>query len=534
MKKLLLLSLIIFLLSSCWSDIEEKWETNSWDILEEKTTILSEEKKEEIDKQVKINELRKKIAVKGLISKWNINIQNQDYTSALIKYIQIHKEIPNDKETILKLWNIYFNLKKFKQAYSYYSKIKEYSYLDSSIVAKTLISSMSLTENNIKKMNMELDSLNLTDEQLFYYKNSISCKMDFHICKQNFHDFFDNKKEELKNKPKEQVWTWKIVKVEKFKELYNIETAFENYKNFQVDDLLYKWALVSAAFFENWDYNIAIEISKQLLEEKKDYKPLLKLVAKSYYELWNYIEAKSYLVKYNKLVKEDKEVSYFLWIIYEKLNEYMLSTIHFKKAIRIWYEQNIDINKRLLYNYYKLDQIEKMLEMLKIIIEKNKDELIIDDYSLAIYYHIINDKLDDAESFSIEALEKFPESEIINWYMWWILMEKANRKASIIVINNEEGNILTSTWKIEINSEIVTIEKISLEKLYEEAELYINKWLEINKKSPMINLVKWKLEASKWESKKAFIYFKKTISLDNNWDFWKIAKQELENIKMNK
>jgi hypothetical protein len=69
---------------------------------------------------------------------------------------------------------------------------------------------------------------------------------------------------------------------------------------------------------------------------------------------------------------------------------------------------------------------------------------------------------------------------------------------------------------------------------YIKAEEYINKWLEINPKSPMLNLVRWKLEVNKWDMSKAFIYFKKTISLDNNWDFWKIAKQELENIQINK
>jgi hypothetical protein len=35
-------------------------------------------------------------------------------------------------------------------------------------------------------------------------------------------------------------------------------------------------------------------------------------VAKSYYELGNYIDAKIYLIKYNKLVENDYEASYFL------------------------------------------------------------------------------------------------------------------------------------------------------------------------------------------------------------------------------
>jgi hypothetical protein len=50
----------------------------------------------------------------------------------------------------------------------------------------------------------------------------------------------------------------------------------------------------------------------------------------------------------------------------------------------------------------------------------------------------------------------------------------------------------------------------------------------------MLTLVKWKLEINKWDPKKALIYFNKTIDLDTNWDFWKIAKQELDKIEKTK
>jgi Zn-dependent membrane protease YugP len=50
-------------------------------------------------------------------------------------------------------------LKKFKQAYSYYSKIKDYDNLDKDRVAKTLLSFIAVNDANIKYLNDELDSL---------------------------------------------------------------------------------------------------------------------------------------------------------------------------------------------------------------------------------------------------------------------------------------------------------------------------------------------------------------------------------------
>lgn len=504
MKKTLILILLTLFFSSCSvnQDQENSENTNSWTNIEKENSETSAIDEAELRKQ-KIQELRKKIALKWLIVKWDISLANWEYTSALVKYLQIHKEIPNDESIIEKLWDTYYNLKKFSQAYSYYSKISNYDKLDKNKAAKALFASIELNEENIKEISSELDLLWLDKEMLLYYKNSLVCLEDFSQCKQNYQDYF--KIEEEKEKELAKTQTWELI-IDKFEDLYNIKKALENYKNFQIDDLSYKWALVSAAFFENWLYPIAIETSKKVLEDRKDYKPLLKLIAKSYYELWDYVNAKVYLINYNKLVDDDSEASYFLWIIYEKLHEYILSTIHFNKALKLWYEEKLELNKRILFNYYELWEIDKMLDIFKTLIWEYFDELNENDLNLAIYYHIINDELEQAKEFAKKALEKYNESEIFNWYIWWILMEEINMK-------NQE---------IEDSS------------IFDEAQSYIDKWLELNSTSAMLNLVKWKLEASKWDLSKAFIYFKKTLSLDKNWDFWKIASQELENIKINK
>ena len=432
MQKILILSIIIITLSSCSFNKENTVKENSLDInneIENKKVGIDDDKKNQLSeaekKKNKINDLRKKLALKWLIIKWDINLKNKEYTTALIKYLQIHKKLPNDKSTIKKIWDVYFNLKNFKKAYSYYSKIKNYEKLDNNMVSKSLISSVNIKESeNIDYLLNELNTLNLSDDELFYYKNSLMCLTDFSLCKKDFSLYFEEKKEENENNI-EKSWTWKtntwsldVKENEKFKELYNIEQALINYENFQIDDLSYKWALIAWAFYENWLYPISIEVSKIILEDKKDYKPLLKIVAKSYFEIWNYIESKLFLIEYNKLIKKnDPEASYFLWIVYEKLHEYVLSTIHFKKALKNWYENNLDINKRILFNYYELWEIEKMLSIFEVIIKSNDEELKLEDYNLAIYYNIVNEKNDKAKEYTGIAIKKYPDSEIFNWYM---------------------------------------------------------------------------------------------------------------------
>ncbi len=494
--------------------------SNTWSILSNNSLELSTENinnNEEwilkpVDKNNKINELRKKLALRWLIMKWDNNFDEWNYISALVKYLQINKELPNDKSIINKLWDVNFNLKKFNNAYKYYSKIKDYNKLDKNKAAKTLIFSLKLSKENIIFINKELKTLWLSEEELFYYKNSLACKVNYSECRKEFKNYFDKKKNSL--------WNWTVSNEIKFNELNNILKAFENYENFQLEDLNYKWALVAWAFFENWLYPIAIEASKSILKEKSDYKPLIKIISKSHYELWSYIEAKINLLEYNKLVQNDNEASFFLWVIYEKLHEYILSTIHFNKAIEIWYKDKTDVYKRILYNYYELWDIDKILNTFNIMLTKNDSELKLDDYNLAIYYNIVNDNIENAKIYTKDALKKFPESEIFNWYMWWILMDEINKRHYLISNLTNSGSIID--------------DNIKLTNLYTVAEKYIDKWLSINSKSAMLNMIKGKLEINKWEISKSFIYFTRTISIDRDWEFWQMAKKELENIKKNK
>jgi Tfp pilus assembly protein PilF len=121
----------------------------------------------------------------------------------------------------------------------------------------------------------------------------------------------------------------------------------------------------------------------------------------------------------------------------------------------------------------------------------NLDNLNSTDYSLAIYYALINWENKIANKWTSKALQLYPKNDVFYWYKWWIYKD---------------------AWD------------------YEKAEYYLNEWLKLNLKNPLINLNLGIIEANKWNFLKAKIYLKNTIKEDTNWDFWKFASKKLKEV----
>lgn len=482
---------IFIVLKNNWNkqidNFEQNYDLNSGDLLINNKELS----KEEIDS--KIGTLKKKLSIKWLIAKGYQYFKQEEYTIALTKFLQILKEVPEDENTINKIWDVYYELKKFDKAYNYYLQIKDYKKLSTENAINSLIYSYinNLTKEKINFINKEIDKYNLKEEEKFYYKNSLSCVENFSLCKLNFQDFF----KEQKSWTWSMEWTWSIEEFE-YKNLLNIEKAIINYENFKLDDISYKNALISWTFFSNWLYPIAIETSKQILSEKPNYKPIFKIIAKSYYELWEYTQAKNFLTQYNELDNHDAEISYFLWVIYQKLHDYVLSSIHLKKALELWYPNWIEARRRIIFNYSEVWETKKMLKSFEDLIENEKENLNIEDFNLAIYFHIINKKYEVAKIISKYWIDVFEDNAIFYWYLWWIELEE--------------------NWTIEWSLKL--------------AEKNLNKAFELDNHDSMINYLLWLVAVEKKDLENAKIYFKTSINLDEKWEFWIRSKSILETI----
>ncbi len=178
------------------------------------------------DKQVeqKIENLRNRLKLKWLIVKWDLFVENNQLPLALKNYIQVHKESPNDETITKRLWDTYFEMNNFGKAYEYYKDLKEWTITKEHLILTLFYSkdlNKILTEKLCKK---EIKQLSLDEEEEMYYNNSIECLEDFHICKQNYQDYFKENKD-LKNK-----------------NLISIKTAI-NYENSKYENYIIKMLL---------------------------------------------------------------------------------------------------------------------------------------------------------------------------------------------------------------------------------------------------------------------------------------------------
>jgi len=439
-----------------------------------KKVEVKKQTKEEIKNlsKNKLNTLRKRYSYKWLIMSWDMHMNNDEYILALQNYLEVLRWNTKDKQIIKKIGDTYFSMKKFDKAYLYYSKIKDYKSIDKNKAILSMLYWKELSSVNIPYFYKEIDSFNLSEEYNFYYKNSIFCLDDFHKCKLKFNEYFDKYNSEID-------------------ELKNIKSSIDHYRNFQLQELYYKNTLMIWAFFENALYPISVKLWKDVLKNKPGYKSLLQIIAKSYYQLWQYNFAKKYLADYYALASDDLDAIYMIWVVKMKLKDYLISNIFFEKLLKKGYKNILDVKKNMIFNYYKLDDTKKMLSMFKSIVgEKNVSSW---DISLAIYYHIINWEIDYAKILTEKYIEIYPKYDMFYAYLGWIDKEKLD------IVN---------------------------------AEINLKKALSLYPDNNLATFNMWLLEIIKWNNLVAKLYFKKTIKTDAKWEYWTLAQKELDKLSI--
>ncbi len=422
-KKLFLLLFIAFsILSSCsfWENNESYTETeNSWS-LSQGSLISPEEEKEQKTQdsiQNKIDTIRKRLALKGLIIDGDSYYREWQIALALVKYLEFYRKNPDDQLILEKLWDAYFSLNKYTSSYSYYSKIENPSEV---ILDKTALSLLHETDFDnvvaIKSTQTKLKNI-LPEWELFYYYNtSLECALDFHNCKLALNDYFwPNENTETQSGSINQMTYSKLI---------DLQSAIENYRNFRVDQVYLKDAYIVASWYSNGLYSLSAHMWEKILWYKPGYKPILKIVSQSYFELWEYENSREILSKYQDIDDEDSAVNYMLWIIHTQLKDYVLANIHLSKAIKLDSPKSLEIRRQLIHNFYQLDNQSNLLKEFKDLIE-NEEDYTSDDLWLAIYNHILQWDYETALWWSKLGIERFPD-DAWNFYAYqaWILRDK--------------------------------------------------------------------------------------------------------------
>ncbi len=430
---LLLFSVLIGLLifwvfkrDNIWYPLSSPSIVIPWEKLIEEEASQDEKSDREDIVREKIENIKKRLALKGLIIEWDTYYRNREHTLALEKYLEFFKEHPDDPLIIEKIWNTYLETYEYSSALKYYRQIPDPSTSIKIRITDTIIYAADLSSSQGRlKARKEIDSIKLPDDLYFYYQNSIKCIDDFITCKIEFKDYFlagirqDENGEEITLHPKLQ-WT---------------KDALENYDNFQLEEEYLEDAYIIWSLYTQWLYPISIELWNRLLKTKTDYKPIIKIIAQSNYELWRFQIAKDILTSRYEADSDDPSVAYLLGVINGKLWEYILANIYFKKALKIWYEPSINARRQLIHNYYLLENDENMLRAFAELVDE-EPQIEKEDLWLAIYHHIIHDKYAIAQDWSKKWQELFPESSNFYAYESWVLREKWDYDTALWILQD--------------------------------------------------------------------------------------------------
>lgn len=490
MKKIIIVN-IILLLTSCSltnKKLNENKLNNSRNNIETKTWAINTNswitnkiiEKTNISNEKKLND-KEKYALKWLIISWTIHLKNDEYFSALRNFLDAYKKQKWDPKIEKRIADTYFLMKKWEKAYEYYDKINDPKIIYKNKYIKSYFYSLDFNKlkHNKTYLSWAINKVKnikiLNKEEKFYYSNSLVCIKDFSLCKKNYQDFIEQNNVS-------------------FQWLVDIKQALEDYKNFKIDELYFKNTLIVGAFFKNDLYTPVIILWEDILKEKPNYKPILKMIAQSYFELWDYQNAKKYLTKYYALDSNDKDVLYLLAIISQKTHDFVLSNIYLSKAEKLGYQPVSNINRLQIYNAYILDDSWKILSNFDKLI-KNQEKPLFNDLVLATYYNLINWNISKWEEYAQLWMKLYPKREDFYGFEWWILIEKNK---------------------------------------LEQAKILLEKWNRINNNNALINLNLGRLEENLGNKITAKLYYKRAIKLDNWWEISKISAKKLENFEKNK
>lgn len=475
MKKIIILIVTAsILLSGIFFYLNKTQKTKNTNLGNELNNLTQEVKAPSKEEQIDI--LRNRFSLRWVIMKGDNYFENNQLILALNEYLKAHRQSPTDTKIISKIAWVYFETRNFAKAHEFYALIGQKDAEQQENYVLSLLYQTDLDNyEDINKMADKIKELQLSPEERFYYMNALNCSVNLHECKKYFENF-------IKANP-----------TLTFQKLKNVKQAFENYKNFQTENLYYKDALLIWEFYKDRLYNISSFLWEKLLVTKPDYKPVLLIIGKWYYELGKNSDAQKSLLAYYQLDPRDISIAYLLWNIYFKQRDYASSNIYYNVALRNNFEPKIELQRKLIYNYYLLDDKRSMLNIFSYLMDE--EEANIEDYSLGIYHAILSNKKANAMIWSERGIKKFEWKngvEIFYGYMGWI--------------EREAGNI-------------------------EKAEKLIKDWLNINPRNPLLTLNNGYLEKAKGNNNLAMIYFKRTINLNWEWEFGELAQKEVEIIE---
>jgi len=319
--------------------------------------------------------------------------------------LDVYRENPNDGVVIAKIAETYYDMKRFGSSMNYYSRLPSLTEWQRDRVILLHFYNHDLRrEDERESLMQELQKMNLKEQDLKYYFLSVLCVSEPTHCKERF-DLYVRSLESIESEM-----------------LNNMRLALRNYESFWLSEKYLLYTYIITEWYKQWLYPLVIALWEEIINDRGQYKPAIKLVWHSFFELWKYEEAKDTLTKFHRIDDSDPWVNYMLWIIYAKTRDSVLANIFLKRALDLWYTPTLNLRRHIAYNFALIESAHNALKALENLIRLEED-FEKTDLSLAIYYHILYESYDTAIEFSLIGQELYPDDAYFYGYEWWALRE---------------------------------------------------------------------------------------------------------------
>jgi len=332
--------------------------------------------------------------------------------------LDVYRENPEDGVVVTKIAETYFDMKRFWSSINYYKRLPS---LNENQKNRMLL--MSFYTNDIQDLAgregiiREIIQLWYSQEEIFYYATSIVCSISPINCKEKFQEYIAQQ---------ENIQSTK---------LNDMRIALRNYDNFWVNEEYLLYTYIITEWYKQELYPLVILLWNKVLNEKSDYRPALKIIGHSYFELWEYEAAKEVLTKFHQLDDSDSWVNYMLGIIYAKTRDSVLANIFLRRALELWYSPTLNLRRHIAYNFALIESKHNLLRSLRDLIEL-EEEYEQTDLSLAVYYHILYEEYEKAIEFSKLWQERYPEDAYFYGYEWWAHREIWNPEKAVEILQH--------------------------------------------------------------------------------------------------
>lgn len=154
-----------------------------------------------------------------------------------------------------------------------------------------------------------------------------------------------------------------------------------------------------------------MKIAREITEKRPDYIIALKIAGYSAYELGKYREANTYLARYYTFETKDTKIAYILGLTNYYLEDYVTSNLYFNTAVLGGYTPKTELERRLVYNYYILDDKKSMFKIFRYLLEE--PDAMEDDFIIAVHTAKEDNSRAKAFLWANRGIEKFADSDML-------------------------------------------------------------------------------------------------------------------------